>query len=199
VAAGDATQEGGDAAEEGAKDLGEELGISREAKPEPAGKGEGPLPIGSAGQNSVAKMRRGVGHAPALATRADPTLLAAERHQHLVAAAVGPAANPREAAREHAAAEVAPKASLDEARHPEAVLAPLAGVGEEALEVLADHAVERRGPRLAWAVARRQRAAGSARESLERLRNRRGDPPGLSNERASARSRHPASLAFRHG
>jgi hypothetical protein len=57
--------------------------ISRQQEPQRMGQREHPLPQRAFGQYLISQQRRGLGHSPPAAGRAEPALLAAERHQLL--------------------------------------------------------------------------------------------------------------------
>jgi hypothetical protein len=123
------------------------------------------LSHGDVGREDVLdEMGGALGHAPAAAARAETAALAAERHEPLERAVGTP--HPREAVRQHAAAEELSELAHDERGQPDAV-GPVADVGGEVAPVPADDAVERprrRGARDIDAAhgVRSQRMSGHA-------------------------------------
>ncbi len=114
----------------------DEVRTTAERKADSDGKREHPLSIRRAGQHAVDEVGRGILGATRGARWADAAALARKRHQQLVSA--GAAANAREAASEHAAADHAVEFTLDDARHD---VAASTSSGDKGSEVQPDRAV----------------------------------------------------------
>ena len=82
--------------------------------PEALGDREDPLPGGDVGQHAVGQMGGKLGHGPGVAGGADPSTLAREGDQSLVAAVL--IASPGEPMGENAAAQVGSEVPLDPPR-----------------------------------------------------------------------------------
>jgi len=118
--------------------------------PEALGHREDPLPGGEIGQHVVGEVSGKLGHAPGVAGGADPSALAGEGDQSLVAAIL--TASPSEPVGEDAAAQVAPEVLLDPPGHATAQRVGFDCVGEEGLQVVLDDRIERRGGRPSWSI-----------------------------------------------
>ena len=100
------------------------------------------------GEDVVDQVRGAFSHAPPATTQTEPAPFAREGHEPLGRAARAP--EPREAARQEAAAQERPELRFDEPRN--ALVAQARGLGEEALDMRVDHRMDGGGTRVAWRV-----------------------------------------------
>ena len=142
-----AANAGEERSDEGAQDIGCELGVVGAAVPKRVGEGQDPLSDGNTGEDPVDEVGCGVGHGAALARGTNAAALAREGDEPVEFAGV--AVEPEETVSEDSAAEISTQGLLDEAG---GGLAALVCPLQEGFEFLVEHAVEQRVRWRAWGV-----------------------------------------------
>jgi hypothetical protein len=140
---------GEDAAQGETQDARDQRGFAREQKAGPPRQRQHPLAHRNVRQDAIDQVRGSALHSSRRAGRTDPTGLARERDEQLVAA--GDAAHASESVGENAAPEVSLEVGHDETGQPASVVLHLR---QERLEVPPDGFVQERRLRLATAISR---------------------------------------------